>query len=167
MSFKTKPLQTAEELHALFRYEDGQIYWKKIDNSRKSADRPAGSINKSLGYRQVHMMGSLFYAHRIIFKMHNPDVDISNLVIDHKDGDRLNNRIENLRAVTHSDNSLNRLMNVNPYGQGVEKVSNRFAAIVARHGKKKRLGIFDTPEEAHAAYVAEVSNQNMRLAQLR
>jgi len=48
-----------------------------------------------------------FSLHRFIFKLHNPNIDITNLQIDHIDRDKLNNNIENLRHSNHSENQCN------------------------------------------------------------
>lgn len=87
---------TYELLHELFQYEDGKIYWKK-DGTR------AGSTKLS-GYRQVCINKKSYYEHRIIFMMH---YGYFPKCTDHKDGNKSNNAIENLREATFSQNSWN------------------------------------------------------------
>lgn len=82
--------------------------------------------------------------------------------IDHKDGDKGNNRWDNLRECTASQNQANKI----PYGSsGLKGVSRtpksiKWRAQIRVNGKAKHLGSFDTKEEAHAAYclAAEVTH---------
>jgi hypothetical protein len=79
-------------------------------------------------------------------------------VIDHRNGNRKDNRISNLRDVTNAINAQNRVrqnlrrvidlpMGVYPAGSG------KFEARICIGGKKTHLGRFTTPEEAAAAYL--------------
>lgn len=75
---------------------------------------------------------------------------------DHIDGDGLNNTRNNLRIATVSQNTRNsRMRSDNTSGfKGVCKERNRWLAQIGVNGKQMRLGLYDTPEEAHAAYCA-------------
>jgi AP2 domain/HNH endonuclease len=79
------------------------------------------------------------------------------LHVDHIDGDGLNNRRCNLRAATRSQNMHNqRVRRDNASGfKGVhlDKRTSMWTAQIASGGKRKRLGSYGSPEEAHAAYV--------------
>lgn len=55
----------------------------------------------------VRVNKKLYYAHRVVFKLHFPDVRIDGLIIDHLNGNPFDNRIENLRLVTQSLNMKN------------------------------------------------------------
>lgn len=77
-------------------------------------------------------------------------------LIDHKDGNPLNNRWANLRKATSQLNAQNRRkpMKTNKCGfLGVATKSYGYEALIKVDGKTKRLGTFDTPEEAHKVYV--------------
>lgn len=77
-------------------------------------------------------------------------------LIDHRDGDSLNNRWLNLRQATVQINAQNRrkAMKNNKSGfLGVATKSYGYEALIKVDGKTKRLGTFDTPEEAHKVYV--------------
>lgn len=82
--------------------------------------------------------------------------------IDHIDGDRLNNRIANLRDVSRRVNLENqrRPKACNKSGfLGVKTFRDqRFQARIQVRGVQLHLGTFDTPHEAHAAYVAAKRN---------
>lgn len=75
--------------------------------------------------------------------------------IDHRDGDRLNNRRSNLREATQGQNAKNtRLAKNNTSGfKGVSRTAEgRWRARITVERKEIRLGVFDTKEEAAAAY---------------
>jgi hypothetical protein len=77
--------------------------------------------------------------------------------VDHINGNKLDNRIENLRICTRAENQRNvRMIRSNKSGfKGVAKhqKSERWRAQIQVNKKQIFLGIFDTPEEASAAYV--------------
>jgi hypothetical protein len=78
-------------------------------------------------------------------------------LIDHRDGDRSNNRWDNLRRATASQNCANRrLPRNNKCGfKGVTRTeSRRWRAGIHKNGRRRQLGIFSTPQAAHAVYVA-------------
>ena len=78
------------------------------------------------------------------------------LEVDHDDGDGLNNRRGNLRVATHSQNMRNsRISRRNTSGfKGVyfHKKAGKWASQIKFNGKKKYIGCFASPEEAHEAY---------------
>lgn len=78
----------------------------------------------------------------------------SNEIVDHIDNDPLNNVRSNLRLATNKDNVRNSRMRENNTSgyKGVFKHHKRFRAQIKVDNKSIYLGVFDTPEEAHAAY---------------
>jgi hypothetical protein len=78
--------------------------------------------------------------------------------VDHIDGDTLNNRRSNLRLATHTQNQQNkrRYKNNTSGFKGVywDKQCLKWKALIAVNGKRKLLGLFNTPELAHSAYCA-------------
>jgi hypothetical protein len=75
--------------------------------------------------------------------------------IDHEDGDGQNNRWGNLREAERRQNNANsRLKRHNTTGfKGVTPKKGKFAAQISRNGVTTYLGLFDKPEDAHAAYM--------------
>jgi hypothetical protein len=77
-------------------------------------------------------------------------------LVDHVDGDGLNNRRSNLRIATRAENNRNaavRKDNTSGFkGVHWHKGDGRWQAQIRVAGKRIRLGAFDTPEAAHAAY---------------
>ena len=88
----------------------------------------------------------------VIWEMHNGPIE-DGLEIDHKDRNKDNNRIGNLREVTHSINLHNRDDKPNVHGlRGIQKVGNKFSAQIQHKGVKTYLGRFETADEASEAY---------------
>ncbi len=103
----------------------------------------AVGVNK---YKKIKM-------HRDILGVTDPKIQV-----DHKNGDTLDNRRENLRVATSSQSNANRRRNKNNKSgfKGVtwDKRKQTWRATIY-HGKQYHLGYFDTPEGAHDAYVAK------------
>jgi len=90
--------------------------------------------------------------HRVLA---NPD---DGAEVDHVNGDGLDNRRANLRAATRAQNCQNRRRrkdNTSGFkGVRLDRRYNKWRAEISACGSKYDLGCFDTPEAAHAAYVA-------------
>lgn len=102
------PLPNIKRLQELFEYRKGKLFWRvdgKHGKVRKGDE--AGFLNNVDGYRRVGVDGQYYAVHRIIWRLHNPRGRIP-FILDHIDGNRGNNAIENLRVVSHSENMLNR-----------------------------------------------------------
>jgi len=76
------------------------------------------------------------------------------MLVDHINGDTLDNRKENLRICTPSENIRNsKRRSTNTSGfKGVNFQCGKWMARIMIHQKRYNLGLFDTPEEAHKAY---------------
>ena len=88
---------TQQRLHELFRYADGELIRK---------GKVAGSVNKR-GYKIICVDYVMYKAHRLVFLYHHgwlPDQ------VDHANGNKSDNRVENLRAADNSKNGMNRGM---------------------------------------------------------
>ncbi|WYV99228.1 HNH endonuclease [Pseudomonas phage vB_PpuM-KoPa-4] len=138
--------------------ETGVLTWKSQVSPRVVVGTEAGSINKH-GYRTIGIMGKVMKAHRIAWAIYHgvwPDCDI-----DHKNRVRSDNRIGNLRLATVVQNANNQSKaknNTSGY-KGVSWCTTRgkYRASIVVDGKRKTLGYYITPEEAHA--VLEVARQ--------
>lgn len=91
----------------IFEYRDGVLYWKhnrRGGRGIKKGDR-AGSVLQT-GYTQIVFEGEHYLRHRIVWLMHGRTIP-EGMEIDHIDHDRQNDRIENLRLVTRTNNMRN------------------------------------------------------------
>lgn len=95
------------------------------------------------------------YPGTICIRMHRFILNVDNdKMVDHINGNRLDNRKSNLRACNQSENMNNGSMHkdsIVPF-KGVSKKRNKFRARIFVRGVEYSLGSFDTPEEAHEAY---------------
>lgn len=135
----------------LFYYDGYDLFWKTQKTNRPSKDGKAGYYNDQ-GYRIVMVNGKNYRTHRIIFEMiygYEPEV------IDHINGDTKDNRIENLRDCSHKQNLENTLVYSNNLTgfKGVRKHGDRYTAQITHNYYQHYLGMYDTPEEAHQAYL--------------
>ena len=88
--------------------------------------------------------------------------------VDHRDGDGLNNRRDNLRVCTQAENNRNQgIRSDNTCGfKGVslDKRINRWKAEIETNGRRRFLGHHATPEAAHAAYLAAAAVEHGEFA---
>jgi hypothetical protein len=140
-----------EYLHQLFDYRDGELYRKIKKSANAMPNQKAGSLQKT-GYYAICINYKRQYSHRIIFMMHHgymPEY------VDHIDGNRKNNKIENLRDATHSENMCNqKLRSDNKSGlKGINwhKAANKWRAFIAFRKKQYHLGLFDNIDDAKKA----------------
>ena len=86
--------------------------------------------------------------HRLAWFLHYGTLPINQ--VDHIDGDRSNNKIDNLRDVTSQQNHFNITKAI---GYRVVKTTGCFRAYIALNRKQINLGTYKTKEEARAAYL--------------
>ena len=146
---KIKDLPSKEVLHDLFYYKNGNLFHKK-SQAKGKADHAAGWIEKN-GYSATNIKGVRYRVHRLIYQFHYgscPDF------IDHIDGNKQNNNIENLRPATFSQNNQNVKAKItNKLGvKGVCIERGRYKANIKINGKSKHLGYFYSLEEAKIVY---------------
>lgn len=157
-AINARMLPTVDRLRQVLSYEpeSGRLTWLVRRGVNVKAGDAAGTDHE--GYVRIKVDGRLLLAHRIAWAMHSgcwPHDEI-----DHIDGNKSNNCITNLRCV-------GRLVNMQ--NQRVAPSSNRscgligatwlkrkgcWAAQISVAGRKRHLGVFDSAEKAHGAYVA-------------
>ena len=115
--------------------------------------RPAGTLWKD-GYIYIRLNGQRFLAQRLAWLLHYK-TDPGDLQVDHVDGDKSNNCVQNLRLLTNQQNQFNRgATKASKSGiKGVcwDKKSNKWRAFGRLFGKQKLLGFFVDIEDAKAA----------------
>jgi hypothetical protein len=149
-------LPSLEQLVQLFNYreETGELVWKVNRTGGTKAGDVAGYIS-SLGYRVVKVKGRLYMAHRLIWKIRHGEIP-EEAQIDHINGSKSDNRLENLRLCSGSNNCQNRAAssrNKSGY-KGVYwwKARQAWRADIVAKGVHHYLGTFATAELAHMAY---------------
>ena len=140
----------------LFRYdyETGVLYWRWRVNSRVPKTLEAGAQNKSSGYLSVRVHGRLYQVHRVVMLMCYGFYG-EGLEVDHINHVRNDNRLVNLRFVTHRGNMRNQSVSgKNTSGvTGVyfSKAKKKYIAQIEVNRETIYLGIFDTLESAAEA----------------
>jgi len=150
--------------------DTGHFYWRVQAARRVHLGDRAGRPVGGHGYRSINIGGIRYPEHHLAwFYVHGAwPADF----IDHRNLQRDDNRIANLREATASQNRQNtRVQKNNTSGfKGVTRNGSRWAAEIMVDGARIRLGRFDTPEQASAAYIAAkkrlhthyVDNQGVR-----
>lgn len=137
---------TVERLREVLHYDrhTGEFTWINSHSTRPLAGKKAGSFNTA-GYVQIYVDNKNYYGHRLAWLYVN---GVWPTQIDHIDGNRSNNAIDNLRLATTAQNQANR------------KSKKRLKGVSFNHRYKKyqarlrggSFGWFDTAEEAHEHY---------------
>lgn len=147
---------TQERLKEVLHYnpDTGVFTWIKPTGPKARVGAVVGE-RQTTTYLQVGIDRKVYLLHRLawLYVMgYIPDL------IDHVDRNPRNNRFSNLAESNKSANALN----MNPskanksgyVGVSFCKCTGRWRAVLTLQGKSKKLGRFDTPEEAHQAYLA-------------
>lgn len=115
----------------------------------------AGTIDTK-GYVNIVIDGRRYKAHRLAWLYVHGEWPASQ--IDHVNMIKSDNRFENLRPATQSQNQGNtgvRKTNTSGFkGVFFKKSHSKWCALAHRNGSRWHIGYFRTPEEAHSAYVA-------------
>lgn len=135
-----------------YDHQTGQFTWIKTLSARAVAGKPAGTINQR-GYLVITIDRKRLFAHRLAWLYHYGSRPSG--VIDHIDGDLLNNAISNLRDVEQSQNTKNNKVsknNTSGYpGVYLDKKSGSWYSQIWSDWKCLSLGSYRTKEEAIAA----------------
>ncbi|NDC49514.1 MAG: HNH endonuclease [Micrococcales bacterium] len=151
---------TQEYLKAIFEYNpvDGVVRWN-ICRSNMVKGARAGCINKS-GYIVVTVDSKTYRLTRLIWIYmfgHIPD----DFHVDHINGNKIDNRLCNLRLVTNKQNQENRPAprNTSSGYRGVtwHKACSKWMARICHHGKRETIGFFETADDAYSAYKQRAS----------
>lgn len=144
-----------EELKRVFRLKDGKlerlrsypsIKWVVVENKG----------NNGSGYCSVRFNSMRIFYHTIVWVLTIGEDIPEGLQIDHINGNRIDNRFENLRLVTQRVNTQNK----KAHRQGklvgcyFDKRKGKYRAHIKIGNKRVHLGLYTTEEEAHNIYVS-------------
>ena len=139
---------TQELVKELFEYRDGELYRKVANSNRVKIGDKVGTVN-NLGYLCTQINGKIYKNHRLIFLMFKGYLP---KYIDHINGIKTDNRIENLRECTSSQNNLNRKQRSNNTSgvKGVmwHKRDKKWEVRMQINGKYKYFGRYHDIEVA-------------------
>ena len=155
------------EALTLFAYQNGNLYWRVKPSRGVHIGDEVGTIC-STGHRRAMYKRKLYAVHRLIWLMHYGDMPAD---IDHKDTNKLNNRLENLRIAKGKNQQ-----NVGFRKDNTSKAKNvywhkptmRWSVIVTANKQRHNVGYFDDFEladlvatEARVKYHKEFANHGL------
>ena len=142
---------TQSKLHELFDESHGNLFWKEACKGYE-AGRLAGYIHAK-GRRIIGIARTYHYAHRLVYLYHHGWMP---KVVEHIDGDRTNNRIENLVASDNSAAKARRPKKPNTASQykGVywHTKAVKWCARIGANCRTKSLGLYENEADAAQAY---------------
>lgn len=157
---KTFTPEEEKELRDTYHYEPGtgDLIWKIRGKGRKFGQKAGHSSGTDGRWRVRLLNGKLVSDHRLAFFLMMGRWPLPGMEVDHRDNNPRNNRWENLREATRSQNGCNRKIQSNNTSgmKGVffDKTRRKWVAEIKLNNKKIRLGRFDLIEDAAAAYAA-------------
>ena len=134
--------------YLIYDPDNGKFFWKKESlNKARKVGEEAGSYAGN-GYSIICVENKRFSGHRLAWYFYYgewPDFHI-----DHMDGDKQNNKINNLRKSNPSVNMKNRGLNKNNTTgySGIQKSRNKWRVRVRIDGKLLNFGTYDNIEDA-------------------
>jgi HNH endonuclease/AP2 domain len=163
------------ELRLMLRYdpESGSLHWLQRSDAPKFwntkwAGKPAFTALDNHGYRIGSVANRTLKAHRVIWAIVHGAWPED--MIDHRDGDRSNNRLANLRLASNTENQRNTksLPGSSSRFLGVrwEGARDRWRAEIRANGKKVHLGYFVDETDAAMAYDAAAAKHFGEFASL-
>ncbi len=151
-----------QDIHQFIKHENGRYFWLprprsmfksdrlyKIWNTRFAGKETLNAIGPH-GYHAIGIFGKRYQAHRFIWAFHHGEWPEGQ--IDHINHNRADNRIENLRVVSHAENQRNRPLQSNNLsgfaGVYYHKPNGKWRALIKHAGTSYALGIFDEISDA-------------------
>jgi len=155
---------TSEYLKTILKYNDatGEFIW--VQHKRQNLiGKIAGSLNKTHGYKKLSINNKTYRFHRIVwFYIYGT---WPQYFIDHINGNKLDNRIENLRDVPQRINCLNQISHRQGRLPGAclcsDKRLKQWRASIRIKNKRIYLGHYSTEQEAHQAYLIALKERDL------
>jgi hypothetical protein len=154
LKIKEKMMVTQDRLKELLEYDcgSGNLFWRE-SRKRIVAGAVAGAVLKD-GYVCIRLDGVRYIAQKLIWLYTTGAFPTKE--IDHINRDRADNRLVNLREVTHAENMQNRSYTCRSIskmkGVTLYARTGKWRAQICVNGNAKHLGYFRSKEDASAAY---------------
>lgn len=153
---------TREELQECFELrvdsKGNETLWRRHRRTTRYGKKGEWALveskkNTSRGYCKLGFLGKSVYYHVAVYILHHGSIP-EGLVIDHVDGYKLNNRVENLRAVTSRANSQNRVYHREGQEVGIchHHRLDKWEASISVGGNRYSLGCYSSRTEASTMY---------------
>jgi len=149
---RSKTLPSRERLEQLFEYSEAEGgLWNKIRRGKAVVGTRSGVLSKR-GYIQVSVDGVKYTEHRLVWWMLTGQ---DAYALDHIDRNKTNNRADNLRPASQSQNLANTSQRQSKLGipgvrilRGRDNNKRPYQAYLSYQGRQNHLGYFATSEEA-------------------
>ncbi len=140
--------------------DDGRIFSLNTGKELKQSLDKGGYLQVVLTKEGRHSTVAVHKAVFYSFNAYRRLTRTDELVIDHIDGDKRNNRLDNLRKITTRDNTSR--AKSNKHGRGVHYYASlgKFGAEISFNRTRYYLGLFPTAEEAASAYQSALESYN-------
>lgn len=142
---------TQQELKQRLRYDPLTGIWTWIDCINKSHNGRNISVNTK-SYKQIVINYNTYQLHNLVWLYMTGKFPRNGYEIDHKDGNPSNNKFDNLREATRSQNNWNSKLaknNTSGYkGLTLNKQTGKWRARIRCYGKKINLGTFNDKLDA-------------------
>lgn len=162
-----KPIPTQDQVKEIYDYNNGALFWKKKTAVCVKIGERAGYLKKDDNYILIRVNKHHYYLHKIIYLWHT---GIYPEFLDHKDRNRSNCRIENLRESSRRENNCNRCSAKGSTSKylGVHLKSGRMVWCASIRVNRKLMHIKNTisQEEAALAYNREAVRYHGEFANL-
>ena len=141
---------TQAQVLELYDYKDGELYWKKnTDGKRAIGSKAGGDCINSEGRKSISVYGKRYPASRVIFLHQNGYLPF---MVDHINGIKTDNRIENLRPATYPENNRNARIRIDN-SSGCKNVSwakdrQKWCVAIRLNSKRIYLGYYEDLELA-------------------
>ena len=148
---------TAAQLRELLHYEPQTgVFTRLKARASTHVGKPAGCVNRALGYVVVSVLGQAMYGHRLAFLYMTGKWPSGE--VDHINGCRADNCWSNLRDITKAENIQNIKAARSHKRSGLlgayfNKRAGTWRSVIAINKRQVHIGTFATPELAHQAYL--------------
>ncbi len=144
---KNKFVLIDEQTYKYFTETPGVKEMGVLENLREHGRSGAALFQKRIDKKSITI-----YLHRAVAENFIPRIDDTYLYVIFKNGDRLDARAENL-AWCKKEDRIRFSQNKNISGlKGVRKEGDKFVAVIFNQKRREKIGVYDTAEEASAAY---------------